>query len=137
MALCLKNTNSAIDATSKPKERRPKAMNYNELTLEEHTILRKHPKELHEKVYIYRNDIEEYYMFYIYPSYIKLIGKNNAVKLFHIYYGSTLQRDIQEAMKQATGLRILQRDIKQRLYNGKATQRDNRDAINKQRNIAA
>ena len=26
MALCLKNTNSAIDATSKPKERRPKAM---------------------------------------------------------------------------------------------------------------
>ena len=112
-------------------------MSNNELTLEEHTILRKHPKELHEKVYIYRNDIEEYYMFYIYPSYIKLIGKNNAVKLFHIYYGSTLQRDMQEAMKQATGLRILQRDIKQRLYNGKATQRDEQDALNKQRNIAA
>lgn len=83
-----------------------------ELTLEEHAVLRKHPKEKWEKAFIFRLDYGQYYFFYVYPSYIKLIGKNGGVKLFHIYpYNATLLKDMQEAIRQATGLKVLQRDI--------------------------
>ena len=110
----------------------------NELTAEEHALLRKHPKEIHEAVFMSRlSEDEDYYFFYIYPTYIKLIGKNNGVKLYHMYYGSTLGKDMQRAMYQATGYWLLQRDIKQRFYNGKATHKENQAAINNQRGIAA
>ncbi len=110
----------------------------NELTSEEQALLRKHPKEIHEVVFMSRlSEDEGYYMFYIYPTYIKLIGKNNVVKLYHRYWGETLGKDMQRAMYQATGYWLLQRDIKQRFYNGRATHRENQAAINKQRSIAA
>ena len=110
----------------------------NELTTEEHSLLRKQPKELHEEVHLYQRDITEgYYMFYIYPSYIKLISKNNTVKLYHRYYGATLGKDMQRAMKRATGIWVLQRDIRQRFYNDSVTHSANRAAINNQRSKGA
>ena len=103
----------------------------NELTNAEHELLRKHPKEIHEAVYMVRLYKDEgYYMFYIYPSYIKLIGKNNGVKLYHLHYGVTLGLDMQRAMYQATGYWLLQREIKQRFYAGYPTQKASSDAIN-------
>jgi hypothetical protein len=111
---------------------------HNELTLEEQAILRKHPKEIHEAVFMSRlSEDEGYYLFYIYPSYIKLIGKNNGVKLYHIYHGSTLGKDMQRAMYQATGHWLHQKDIKKRFYNGKDTQKKDQDVLNKQRGIEA
>ena len=110
----------------------------NELTAEEQALLRKHPKEVHEEVHLYQRDTTEgYNMFYIYPTYIKLISKNNAVKLYHRYCGSTLGKDMQRAMKQATGIWLLQRDIRQRFYNDSETHSANLAAINNQRNKAA
>jgi hypothetical protein len=83
-----------------------------ELTLEEHETLRKHPKEVYTALYLYKPDTSgNYYKFYIYPTYIKLIGKSNAVKLYHLYYSSTLGKDMQWALFQAIGLWVLQRDI--------------------------
>ena len=71
----------------------------NELTSEEQALLRKHPKEIHEAVFMSRlSEDEDYYFFYIYPTYIKLIGKNNGVKLYHMYYDSTLGKDMHRAM---------------------------------------
>tara|TARA_R110000744_G_scaffold233027_1_gene351057 strand:+ start:55 stop:390 length:336 start_codon:yes stop_codon:yes gene_type:complete len=103
----------------------------NELTTAEHELLRKHPKEIHEAVFMVRLYKDEgYYMFYIYPSYIKLIGKNNGVKLYHLHYGVTLGLDMQRAMYQATGYWLLQRDIKQRFYGGQPTQKAHSNAIN-------
>lgn len=106
----------------------------NELTMEEHSLLRKQPKKSHEEVHLYQRDITEgYYMFYIYPSYIKLINKNNIVKLYHRYCGATLGYDMQRAMKRATGVWVLQRDIRQRFYNGSVTHSADLTAINNRR----